>query len=254
MQCPKCQHPRQPGQESCEACGLVFRKYEAQQAEAESADDAGQADEAGLKAAPPLQDRLCHLGENLLRPDDNLREMPWLYTILWAVLVYWLGSYFIQDIESLGRNPGFFHNINLPFHEFGHLAFRPFGEFMGSLGGTLGQLAMPLIAGGVMLFTRADTFGASVCLLWFGQNFLDIAPYMADARAGELPLLGGNYGQSSPYGFHDWEFILGELGLLAWDTTFAAITLNTGRLVILAAMLWGGWLLWRAWFEEGEEQ
>jgi hypothetical protein len=249
MQCPKCDHPRRPGQESCEACGLVFHKYEALQARRETVDDR-QVDEAEEEEKLTLRDRLRHLGEDLLRPDDNLREMPWLYAVVWSALVLWLASYFIQGIDSLGRNPGFFHNINLPFHEFGHLAFRPFGEFMGSLGGTLGQLAMPLIAGGVMLFTRADTFGASICLLWFGQNFLDIAPYMADARAGQLPLLGGNYGQSSPYGFHDWEFILGELGLLAWDTTFAAITLNIGRLIMLGAAIWGGLLIYRAWSEQ----
>ena len=92
-----------------------------------------------------------------------------------------------------------------------------------------------------------DTFGASVCLWWFGENFLDIAPYMADARAGELPLLGGNYGKSSPYGFHDWEFILGETGLLAWDKTLAALTLNSGRAIMVLAMVWGAWLLWRGW-------
>ena len=95
---------------------------------------------------------------------------------------------------------------------------KVFGQFIGSLGGTLGQLLVPVICG-IALLRRHDTFGASVCLWWFGENFLDIAPYMADARAGELPLLGGNYGKSSPYGFHDWEFILGETGLLAWDKT-----------------------------------
>jgi hypothetical protein len=70
---------------------------------------------------------------------------------------------------------------------------------------------------------------------------------MADARAGELPLLGGNYGKSSPYGFHDWEFILGETGLLAWDKTLAALTLNSGRAIMVLAMVWGAWLLWRGW-------
>jgi hypothetical protein len=86
-------------------------------------------------------------------------------------------------------------------------------------------------------------------LWWFGQNFIDIAPYIADARAGELPLLGGNTGNTSPYGFHDWEFILGETGLLAYDTTFGAISLNCGRLLMLLAIGWGAFLLWRAWKE-----
>ncbi len=51
---------------------------------------------------------------------------------------------------------------------------------------------------------------------------------------------------SSPYGFHDWEYLLGETGLLAYDQTLAAITQNLGRLIMLAAMVWGGYLLWRA--------
>lgn len=85
----------------------------------------------------------------------------------------------------------------------------------------------------------------------FGENFLDIAPYMADARDGVLPLLGGNYGKSSPYGLHDWEFILGETGLLEYDTVLAAVTLNLGRGIMLLAVIWGGVLLWKAWRASG---
>lgn len=57
---------------------------------------------------------------------------------------------------------------------------------------------------------------------------------------------GGARGNSSPYGFHDWEFILGETGLLAWDRVLATVTLHGGRLIMLMAMVWGAWLLWRA--------
>ncbi len=68
---------------------------------------------------------------------------------------------------------------------------------------------------------------------------------MADARAGQLPLVGGNYGRSSPYGFHDWEFLLGETGLLAWDKALASLTLNLGRLIMVASVAWAGLLVWR---------
>ncbi|MEX1032735.1 MAG: hypothetical protein WDZ30_05200 [Cellvibrionaceae bacterium] len=166
------------------------------------------------------------------------------YALLWAVFVVWGFNYMLEDIASLGTWSNFLHKVNLPFHEFGHLLFGIFGNFMGSLGGTLGQLLMPIVAGVALLRSRADTFGASLCLWWFGENFLDIAPYMADARAGELLLLGGNHGKFSPYGFHDWEFILGETGLLSYDTLLAAITLNLGRAIMLLAMAWGGYLLW----------
>ena len=31
---------------------------------------------------------------------------------------------------------------------------------------------------------------------------------------GELPLLGGNTGETTPYGFHDWEYLMTEAGKL----------------------------------------
>ena len=40
---------------------------------------------------------------------------------------------------------------------------------------------------------------------------------------------------------------LGETGLLAWDKTLAALTLNSGRAIMVLAMVWGAWLLWRGW-------
>ena len=37
---------------------------------------------------------------------------------------------------------------------------------------------------------QGDRFGAAVCAWWAGQNLLDVAPYIADARALQLVLLG----------------------------------------------------------------
>lgn len=65
-------------------------------------------------------------------------------------------------------------------------------------------------------------------------------------RAGsDLPLLGGNTGHSAPYGFHDWEYLLGETGLLRLDHTLARASHLLVSLVMLLALGWGAWLLWR---------
>jgi hypothetical protein len=239
--CPKCGHTRAPNALECGNCGIVFHKYH-QYLERKAALERERASEHSS-----VGQRLAALAAGLLEPPEAARSFWSAYALLWTVFVFWGGHYIAADIQSLGLDPGFLHNVNLPFHEAGHIAFSPFGEWIGSLGGTLGQLLVPAVCGIALLHQRGDTFGSSLCLWWFGQNFLDIAPYMADARAGQLPLLGGNFGHSSPYGFHDWEFILGETGLLAYDKFFAAICLNTGRLVMVAAMAWGAWLLWRAW-------
>ena len=126
--------------------------------------------------------------------------------IILAVLLIWGWKLIFASIASNAAGKSFLHLVNTPFHEAGHVFFRPFGSFLRSLGGTLGQLLMPLICTVVLLLQTRDTFAAAVSLWWFGENFLDIAPYIGDARAGVLPLLGGNFGHSAPYGFHDWEF------------------------------------------------
>lgn len=148
-----------------------------------------------------------------------------------------------SPIEGNGSGKSILHLINLPFHEAGHIFFSPFGSFVKSLGGTLGQLLIPLICLIVLLVKNLDPFGASVCLWWFGENLLDIAPYIDDARAGVLPLLGGNVGHSAPYGFHDWEYLLNESGLLAYDHAIARASAMTGGILMLLALAWGGWLL-----------
>ena len=93
-----------------------------------------------------------------------------------------------------------------------------------------------------MIKTR-DTFAASFSLWWVGENFMDLAPYIDDARRRTLPLLGGNTGRTSPYGFHDWEFILKESGLIRYDHTLADLAFAIGCLLMICAFFWGGYVL-----------
>ncbi len=123
-------------------------------------------------------------------------------------MIVWGGTLIFSSIASNAAGDSLLHLVNLPFREAGHVFFRPFGQFMTSLGGSMGQLLMPLICLLTLLLKTRDPFGAAVCGWWFGENLLDMAPYIGDARAGQLPLIGGNFGHSSPYGFHDWEYLL----------------------------------------------
>lgn len=128
-------------------------------------------------------------------------------------------------------------DANLAFHEAGHLFYGFFGDTAGLYGGTLGQLTFPAIAAGVFL-SRRDPVGTAVTLAWFGQNLANIARYVADARAQELPLVGG--------GEHDWTNILGRWDALAADQRVAAVFRGAGWIVVLAMLagLAHGW--WRA--------
>jgi len=90
-----------------------------------------------------------------------------------------------------------------------------------------------------------DTFGASIGLWWTGESILDLAPYIDDARSMSMQLLGGNTGASSPYGFHDWNYILSELDILKHDHLLSDIAATGGKLIMSLSLIWGAVLLVR---------
>jgi hypothetical protein len=137
--------------------------------------------------------------------------------------------YGLYGLAHLGRGT-LLDGVDLAIHETGHLVFAPFGEFIGFAGGTLFQLIMPLAFVGYFV-RREDRHAASVALWWVGQNCGHIAYYVADARAMELPLVGG--------GEHDWNYLLGELGLLAREQAIAHAIVIMGVVLVLGSAAWG---------------
>jgi hypothetical protein len=79
------------------------------------------------------------------------------------------------------------------------------------------------------------------------ENFLDVATYMADARDQNLPLV--TTGQAD-YVEHDWAHILGHLGLLQYDKTFASCLRAAAYLGMLATI---SWMLWK-WWEQRQQK
>src|SRR5262245_32799612 len=120
-------------------------------------------------------------------------------------------------------------SANLVFHEAGHVIYGVFGETLALYGGTLGQLTMPAIALGAF-WVRRRPLSVGVAALWLSQNFFNIARYAADARAQELPLVGG--------GEHDWTNILGRWGVLHADLQVARVFSVAGGLGMAVAAAW----------------
>lgn len=160
-----------------------------------------------------------------------------------VLLSLWAWKFIFAGIESNFAGRSFLHLVNLPFHEAGHILFSPFGRFMQTLGGTLGQLLMPAVCMGVLLFRTRDAFGAAVALWWLAESFMDIAPYINDARALDLVLLGGVTGKEVE-DYHDWELILGKLDLLSMDHALAMVAQSMGIVLMLTALVWAGANLW----------
>ncbi len=120
---------------------------------------------------------------------------------------------------------------NLLFHEAGHPFFGALGERLGVYGGTLGQLVFPVVT--TAYFWRLRSTGSFfVCGVWVFENLLNIARYMADARAQLLPLVGG--------GEHDWTEILSRWGLLSRDRVLAGGLSFLAATGIVALGIWFG--------------
>ena len=146
----------------------------------------------------------------------------------------------LPSSEMAGHS--FFHNISIPFHEAGHVLFSFFGDFIRTLGGSIMQVLVPVVCL-VAFMKKEDVFAASFALWWTGQNFIDMGPYINDARAQELILIGGVTGQDVP-GYHDWNTILGQLGLLKLDHVIANLSHFFGSFLMIAAFLWCGIILY----------
>jgi hypothetical protein len=130
---------------------------------------------------------------------------------------------------------GMLDRVNLVIHEAGHLLFGWFGEFVMVIGGTVGQLFVP-IAFTVYFFIQREFYSSSVSLFWTGQNFFSISVYMKDAQAMALPLVSVGGGEDT---IHDWNYILSKIGLLRWDQVIGTIAYLTGILIITASVVWG---------------
>ena len=163
---------------------------------------------------------------------------------MYVVLLVWGWHFIAAPLETNYAGESFIHNINLPFHEAGHLVFRPLGRFLTVLGGTIGQLLIPAICTYVLLVQTRDAFGAAAGLWWVAENLMDIAPYVNDARAGELMLVGGVTGKDVE-DYHDWEQILGSLGWLPYDHRLAHIVQQLGIVLMLLSLAWGAASLYR---------
>ena len=131
-------------------------------------------------------------------------------------------------------NAVFLHIVYTPLHEAGHLLFRPFGEFMGIAGGSLMQLIVPAVFFGYFVFQRKP-YSAAIVLFWLGQSFVDVYVYANDAQVMELPLLSGVTGSEG--GFHDWNYLLTELGWLKQTVMVAKSIRFIGNIIILAAIV-----------------
>jgi len=160
-------------------------------------------------------------------PDWDVVETPQLVGVL-ALTAVILGLYLTGD----GGWTPILDDANLAFHEAGHTFYGWFGQTAALYGGVLGQLTFPLVAVAIF-FVRRQPHAVVGAGVWGLQNLFNIARYMADARARELPLVGGTE--------HDFEHIFTRWGVLARDTQIAQITRGVAWVGLAVALTWLTW-------------
>ena len=139
-------------------------------------------------------------------------------------------------------DPGFVFLIdhaNLLFHEAGHPIVGILSERLEPYGGTVGQLVFP-VALAVSFWRKGQPLPFAAAAIWFFENFLNIARYMADSRALKLPLIGG--------GEHDWNQIFFRWDVLPYDTRIAGVVAAVGWIGMASTC---AWVAWRAWRDRG---
>jgi len=134
-----------------------------------------------------------------------------------------------------------FYGITLGFHEMGHLVSGWMGQFLCALMGSVFQVAVPIIVI-VVFYRQPDYFGMTVGGFWLSYSLFELAAYIGDARAQDLPLVGFASQEDLQ---HDWHYILGQLHMLPLDTTFAFFTRVAAVAAGAASLTFAVWLLLR---------
>ena len=254
--CPKCGHTRTAADKApegtCPACGIIFEKWLKSRFRTQHSERPRESSTVSL----PVANWWSEFRELAMQVTTPVNPVVFYASCAGYLIFFVWGWYFIftdyayyqagtridDPIPEIGQS--FMHNINLVFHEAGHVLFRPFGYFMTILGGSLFQILMPLIVTGAFLFKEHNPFSASIGLCWTAQSMMDIAPYINDARNGQIMLLGGATGAETT-GYHDWETLLTLMNIMEKDHAIADTVDGIGVLLMLLSFAWGGTLLYR---------
>lgn len=121
-------------------------------------------------------------------------------------------------------------HANLVFHEAGHHIYGILGGTLGLYGGTLGQCSFPVIVAAHYYWKR-QPLGFVVGLVWLGENFTDVARYMASVHAEYVMLVGGNE--------HDWENIFARWHIVDNDDVpITRVVRLIGWILMIAPVVW----------------
>lgn len=126
----------------------------------------------------------------------------------------------------------FIQNVNLVFHEAGHIIFFLFGQFLYVLGGSLTEVLIP--TGITVMFMLQQNWFSAACTSWWSMTaWLSVSIYATDAQERVLPLITGDINS------HDWHWLLKQVNLLQYDDVVGGVF----WFIALACLLFGAVLI-----------
>lgn len=153
------------------------------------------------------------------------------FDILKIIILIIVSMYFFKIIKS-PMDWHFIDNVNLIFHEAGHIIFSPFGEFVKILGGSIMQILIPLIIF-IYFHINNQRFSASIILFWFSQSIINVSIYAKDAIFMDLPLIGGENV------IHDWNYIFSNLNILEYSSKVSYYITLIAIIFYILAIIYG---------------
>lgn len=160
------------------------------------------------------------------------------FLLLGVVWVCW------SELKHPMGGTNLLQEANLLIHEAGHELLAWAGHWWHATGGTLAQCAFPIIAAGELYLVQKDYFAVTLCIGWLAENLFEVASYMADARALSLPGYAALSWQAPDIATsHDWRYLLGNAGLLQYDTQIAGVVRIVGIMLMGVCIVYSVWLL-----------
>lgn len=159
----------------------------------------------------------------------------WLHLPVWIYCLYVGVGQFRNPVDA-----SLFLWINQWMHWTGHVLASPGDAMLRVSGGTIFQLAIPLLAL-ISLVRHRRCFAAAIDLAWLSTNLVTIGVYLGDAKA---MVLGKLVAGDAPKSVHDWAFLLTDLGTRSSCEKIGEIIRASGHAIMLLALVSGAVLLW----------
>jgi hypothetical protein len=164
------------------------------------------------------------------RPAASPTPTFWYTTLQWVVAAAIAFALAFATFATHGWIP-ILSPFDLVVHETGHVLFVWAPTLLMQMGGSIAQVALPLVIA-ACFWWRRDDFAVIVLLAWAAESLNNVSIYVADAQDMVLSLVGDDGSGAG----HDWHNILGTLGRLE-STDAIANAVRTASVILFIVAL-----------------